>query len=213
MALTRDEIAAASARLGVAEAALRAVLHVEARGSGFTHHRGQSVAVVLFEAHHFYRLSGRHPVSRDYPYLASRRWDKGLYNLAGRAVGPHEDRQRVRLEKAAALDVCYRTDSDELARAAHESCSWGLGQVMGSHWGALGYESVWDFVAHMERSEADQLDAMLRYVEAFHAADAMRAGGQTADSWRSFAARYNGAGYESNGYHRLIANAFNRFAK
>ena len=78
MALTRDEISAASARLGVAEAALRAVLHVEARGRGFTHHKGQMVAVVLFEPHHFYNRSGRHPVSRDYPYLSSPRWNRSL---------------------------------------------------------------------------------------------------------------------------------------
>ena len=78
---------------------------------------------------------------------------------------------------------------------------------MGFHWKALGYRSVLDFVAHMRRSEDDQLDAMARYIKSNRLDGALRR-----HDWARFARGYNGAGYKSNRYDEKLANAYNAFS-
>ena len=93
------------------------------------------------------------------------------------------------------------------ARPAYESASWGLGQVMGFHWKALGYDSVYDFVALMRRSEDDQLEAMARYIERFGLVEPLR----RAD-WPEFARRYNGKNYKENNYDKRLQDAHHAFS-
>ena len=156
--ITPDQIKAAAQALDVPVAALKAVMEVECRGSGFN---ADGTPVILFERHIFYRQ------------LLS----KGLNGLAQRAVKERPDlcnpvmggygpasSQHGRLAAATLYDRA----------CALEAASWGLGQVMGYHWSNLGYPTLQLFINAMYRSEADQLGALSRFIRQNGLTDAMR---------------------------------------
>lgn len=88
------------------------------------------------------------------------------------------------------------------------ACSWGLFQIMGYHWQALGYASAEDFQMAMFNNEGHQLDAFVRYVQNDPALlKALRA-----RKWADFAHRYNGPAYAENSYDAKLAAAYARFA-
>lgn len=204
------DFAAFVARVGCGTVAhARAVLDVESAGSGFTLHGGVYVPKILFEAHIFYRESGRWPVRKHAPHLSNPKWDKSLYGKTARRVRPGEDRQHVRLSEAVALDDLLGAGG-EVRAAALRSASWGLGQVMGFHAEALGYGDVQRFVTAMYVGEGAQFDAVARYIVSNRLAPALCRGGTSAASWRPLARGYNGAGYAVNRYDELLAAAFVR---
>lgn len=179
----------AAVRLDVPFAAIRAINEVESRGAGFLE---DGRPAILFERHIMYRQ------------LTERRLDADRYAATYPAIvnpkrggylgGPAEHK---RLQQA--MDV----DRD----SAIESTSWGLFQVMGFHWQGLGYASPAEFATHMARSEADQLEAFIRFIEAEKPLlKALRAG-----KWEAFAAGYNGAAYKENLYDIKLARAFDRY--
>lgn len=206
-ALTTRDYAAAAAALGCSPRQIRAVVAVEAAGSGFTTHRGERVPKLLFEPHLFYRNSGAYPVSRVAPHLSRRSWRPGTYNqLGGRRLVRGEDAQHVRLEQAVALDAHFSAGG-AVRDAALASCSWGIGQVLGSHWRSLGYGSLQAFV-NAQYTAAGQLDTFVRFVRANGLADELRrVDGRPANA-RPFARRYNGPAYAVHGYDRRIARAY-----
>ena len=87
--------------------------------------------------------------------------------------------------------------------SALESCSWGIGQVMGYHWYNLGYDSIQDFVNAMYKDEESQLEAMCRYIEINGLVDALKN-----KDWKAFALGYNGKAYAKNNYDTKLANAY-----
>ena len=80
---------------------------------------------------------------------------------------------------------------------------------MGYHWRRLGYSSIDDFVARMENSEADQLDAFVRYV----AADAGLLSALKGRKWAALAKGYNGPDYARNLYDAKLAQAYLKYAE
>lgn len=185
--LTNTDIEAAAAALRCSVRHIRALLAVESGGASFG---PEGRPVILFEPHIFHRRTdGRFsPSSFSYP-----KWDRTRYPKT----------QQARWEQMA--DAAARNRD-----AALESASWGLFQVMGYHWKALGYASAASFAESMKAGEAAQLHAMVNYVKAFGLDDELRAGGMNADSWRAFARGYNGAGYAQNRYHELLAREMAR---
>jgi hypothetical protein len=93
------------------------------------------------------------------------------------------------------------------ADAAHESASWGAFQIMGYHWKALDYSSIDDFVSRMHRSEADHLDAFVRFI----AADTALLSALKGKKWAAFAKGYNGPDYARNLYDAKLAQAYARY--
>lgn len=158
---------------------------------GFIH--GDRLAKILFEAKEFHKRTGGR-FDDSHPNLSSPTWNRGLY-VGGQG-------EYIRLAKAMALDE----------NAALESASVGLFQVMGYHWRALGYASVQDYWAKMQESEANQLDAFVRFVIVNGLADELAQGGASAASWVPFVQRYNGPGYAQNAYHTKAAAEWNRLA-
>jgi len=208
--LTHADYAAAAERIGCSARQLRAVVAVEAAGSGFTTHRGVRVPKILFEPHKFWVHSGAYPVSRVAPHLSRRYWMPGTYNqVGGHVVKAGENRQHIRLEQAVALDERFRADG-LIREAALMSCSWGIGQVLGEHWRSLGYESVQAFVNAQYAGEGEQLDTMARFIVRNGLADDVRRGGSSAASWAGFARGYNGASYRVHNYHGRLAAAYSR---
>lgn len=190
------DFAAAASALGIELATLKAVYKVESGGKGFV---GTEVKI-LFEGHVFWqrlKLLGQRPEALQpgnedilYP-----KWDKSHY------VGGLGEHRRLARAEAIAND------------AARESASWGLFQIMGYHWQALGYESVNEFVDLMGRHERDQLEAFCRFVR--HKKD--RSGRSLAElliakDWASFAYSYNGAGYRQNAYDDKLRELYRKFS-
>ena len=166
---------------------LRAVLAVESAGRGLLIKETRPARPkILFEAHHFYRLTPL-PVSRTRPDLSSRRWNRSLYK-GGSA-------EWDRLRDAADFDL----------RNALKSASWGLGQVMGFNFAAAGCKSPEQLVLECFTGEPAQLRHMLTFIANNDLMPHLRAG-----RWASFAKGYNGAGYRANRYDDKLAAAARR---
>jgi peptidoglycan hydrolase-like protein with peptidoglycan-binding domain len=176
--LHRDGLTAAAAHVGVDPAALWTVVVVETSGCGFLPDRRPCI---LFERHIFSTRTGRrfdaaHP---------------GISGLAG-GYGQPGAHQYGRLEEAIACD----------RRAALESASWGLGQIMGFNAGLAGFRDAEEMVSEMMRSENEQILAMASFMRA----TGMHVALQSRD-WTNFARRYNGPGFATNRYDEKLAAA------
>lgn len=196
--LKHADLVKASQRLGVPVAAVYALNEVESQGRGFL---DNGKPVILYERHIMYRqLQVTRAPEDDQEQLRQRADDlakqaPALVNpKAGGYIGGTSEHQR--LAQARQIDeVC-----------ALESASWGAFQVMGFHWKRLGYASVHDFVAAMVRSEADQLEAFVRFIET----DASLLKALKGLKWATVAKLYNGPDYQRNLYDVKLERAFER---
>lgn len=189
--LTNEQIKDLANKHGIEYACLKAVVEVEASGKGFI----GDLPKILYEPHIMYRLltkknyiTIRNNLMKAHPNLCYPRW--GTYKYGAESI------QHRRLEVASQ----YNRDT------ALESCSWGLGQVMGYHWKSLGYESLQAFINDMYESEAKQLEAMIRFIKVNGLLLALKN-----KDWVKFARGYNGAGYAKNKYHIKLANAYAKY--
>lgn len=189
--LTNEQIKDLANKHGIEYACLKAVVEVEASGKGFI----DDLPKILYEPHIMHRLltkknyiTIRNNLMKAHPNLCYPRW--GTYKYGAESI------QHRRLEVASQ----YNRDT------ALESCSWGLGQVMGYHWKSLGYESLQAFINDMYESEAKQLEAMIRFIKVNGLLLALKN-----KDWVKFARGYNGAGYAKNKYHIKLANAYAKY--
>ncbi|PIK79927.1 MULTISPECIES: N-acetylmuramidase domain-containing protein [unclassified Pseudomonas] len=196
--LKHSDLVQAAARLGVPVAAVYALNEVESKGRGFL---DNGKPVILYERHvMFDRLQLVRSSDDDQEQLHQRaeQLAKQAPNLvnpkAGGYIGGSAEHQR--LAQARQLDEV----------SALESASWGGFQVMGYHWQRLGYSSVHDFVASMNRSEADHLEVFVRFIEA----DANLLKALKAQKWATVAKLYNGPNYQRNLYDVKLERAFER---
>ena len=189
--LTNEQIKDLANKHGIEYAGLKAVVEVEASGKGFI----GDVPKILYEPHIMHRLltkknyiTIRNNLMKAHPNLCYPRW--GTYKYGAESI------QHRRLEIASQ----FNRDT------ALESCSWGLGQVMGFHWKSLGYESLQAFINDMYESEAKQLEAMIRFIKVNGLLLALKG-----KDWVKFARGYNGSGYAKNKYHIKLANAYAKY--
>lgn len=183
--LTLHGINMARSRLGVDAPALWAVLTVETSGCGFLPDRRPKI---LFERHWFSRLT-EHCFDAQAPDISHPR--AGGYGSSGAF-------QYERLDKAMALD----------RRAALESTSWGLAQVMGFNATKVGYADVEALVTAAQASEDDQLDAMVGFVLQADIARYLRR-----LDWSKFAFHYNGADFQKNRYDEKLDLCHKRYVQ
>ena len=188
--LTHAAIEAAAAALDVEVAVILAVTEVESAGDGFL---VDGRPKILFERHIMYKqLKGddydADGLAAQYPNLVNQ-------TRGGYAGGSAE---HARFRSACGIDQT----------CAIEAASWGMFQIMGFHWQTLGYASAEDFMTCMQQSEAEQLDAFVRFIKAdpaLHKALKSR-------KWAEFAKLYNGPAYKENSYDAKLAAAFTRHA-
>ncbi len=161
---------------------LWAVIRVETSGAGYFKNRQPKI---LYERHIFHaRTNGRFDAQAP-----------GVSNSkAGGYTGGASEYQR--LAQAVALE----------RKAALESASWGLGQVMGFNASSAGFANVEDLVRAMCESEDRQFGAMLAFID--HEG---LAGFLQAQDWRKFARRYNGPAFEKNKYDVKLKDAHAEF--
>lgn len=189
--LNNAQIRTAAEKAGLPYAGLKAVIEVECRSSGFF---STGEPAILFERHIFWRRLGlikwftmRLKIMALHPRVCNK--------LTG-GYGEYTEQH-----KKMAIAVSYNRD------AALESASYGIGQVMGYHWEALGYPSLQAFINDMYESEAKQLEAMLRYIKVNNLTGALKRG-----DWTAFAKGYNGKDYKKNNYDEKLRQAHRKFS-
>lgn len=180
--LTKKDFDRAAKALGCDLAAVKAVVRVESKGEGFL---ASGEPVILFERHIMNRLlRNKGIIVRDQPEIINP--TPGGYR-GGEA-------EHARLQRAAAVD----------RDVALQSCSWGLFQIMGFHWKALGYKTLQAFINDMYKSESKQLDAFVKFIlinPTLHRALKVR-------NWEVFARGYNGPTYKRNNYDSKLAQEY-----
>ncbi|MFC3724421.1 N-acetylmuramidase domain-containing protein [Neoaquamicrobium sediminum] len=167
-----------------------AVIEVESAGHTYTVIDGRKEPLIRWEGHYFDKLVD--PKKREQARKAG---------LASPKVGGIKN-PSSQAKRYAMLHRAMQIDRD----AAIMSCSWGVGQVMGSHWKTLGYKSAVDFYNKVSENVIGQVDAMFRYIVKFGLVDEL----QRYD-WAGFARGYNGPLYAKYGYHTKLERAFSRY--
>jgi hypothetical protein len=186
--LTMDDLEAIADSAGIELAALRAVVAVEAAGSGFD---SDGRPKILYEPHIFWRLldeEDRQDAMDEelaYPKWGMKPYPKG------------SDAQYERLTDAMEYDQS----------AALQSCSWGMGQVMGGNYKVAGYANVESMVLACMESEANQVEMMVNFIKGNRLLAALQS-----HDWAAFAKGYNGPGYAKNAYDVKLAEAYERFS-
>lgn len=172
-------------------ASLLAVISVESGGKIFTNIGGKLEPVIRFEGHYFYRLLPK-----------AKRNIAVTKGLAHRRVGYIKNSYSQKL-RWQFLNKCIALDRD----AALQSTSWGVGQVMGSHWRWLGYASVDAMISDVRRGIGGQAELMVRFIKKANLERFI----ETKD-WPAFARSYNGPGYKKHKYDVKIAKAYKQYA-
>ncbi|MEJ6782368.1 N-acetylmuramidase domain-containing protein [Aminobacter sp. Piv2-1] len=186
---TAAEIDKAAREFGIEGAALLAIAEIESGGQVFARIDGRKEPLIRFEGHYFdRRLSGERQARARAAGLAS--------PTAGEVANPRGQAARWQMvERAAAID----------RRAAYESTSWGLGQVMGAHWQWLGFGDVDGLVTEARSGAAGQARLMARYIDKAGLTEALNR-----HDWEAVGHGYNGPGFRKNGYHIKLAEAYQR---
>lgn len=186
MGLEQKDYEDAAVRLDCDVSAIRAVVAVESRGTGFD---PEGFPLTLFEGHWFHKLTaGKYTAS--HPTISYRSWTRAHYGRSWRE-------EKKRLELATSLD----------REAALQSASWGLFQIMGANYRECGFDSVQEFVNGMIlQGESGQLNAFVEFVLSKNLAGFLRN-----RDWAGFAKRYNGPQYYVNKYDTKLASAYNKF--
>lgn len=194
--LSESDLVKAADKLDIELAAIKAVNEVESRGSGFLN----NFPKILFERHVFWKRLKKHGLDPE-------QYSQDNANILQKSYGGYKGgvREIARLEKAKVIHES----------AALESASWGLFQIMGYHWKTLDYSSVEDFMRCMMMSEAEQLEAFVRFIQHNRLDKWLRLkAGQTSlelENFEKFAYRYNGPAYLRNSYHTKMFSAYKKY--
>lgn len=189
--LQLNDLQQAADTLAVPLASIQAINEVESRGQGFL---VDGRPVILFERHIMYRQLKARDI--DVTSLVLRYPNIVNAQRGGYLGGAAEHR---RLEMAKMLD----------ASCAIAATSWGCFQIMGWHWQRLGYVSAQKFVEAMHESEAQQLNAFVRFIKI----DSWLYQALKKQDWAEFARLYNGPAYKENQYDMKLAQAYTRYKK
>jgi hypothetical protein len=181
-AITSDGLANVADTLGVRAPEIWTVFSVETKGCGFLPDRRPPI---LLERHIFSRLTNRRFDLRDCSNPAP-----GGYGASGAA-------QYDRLAQAIALN----------RDAALQSCSWGLGQIMGKNYAMLGFAGVEDMVTAMCDTEDAQLLGFAAFLKSSGLDAQLRA-----HNWPKLARGYNGPNFAINKYDEKLGAAFEKFS-
>jgi hypothetical protein len=180
--LTSAGIAAAADGMSVGVQEVWTVLGVETSGCGFLPDRRPEI---LYERHIFHQLTGG-------------RFDDGnLSDPTRGGYGAGGAHQYERLTAAISLD----------REAALKSTSWGLGQVLGNNFNAVGFLDVEQMVQAMSDSEDAQLAAVRAFILRNHLDRALKT-----HDWASFARGYNGPAFATNHYDVRLRGEFQKLS-
>jgi hypothetical protein len=172
----------AASILNVGVEKIRTIAAVETTGAAFS----EGKPTILFEGHRFSSATA-HRFDASYPAISYPVWDRSKYPRT----------QTGRYQQLAEA-VCLNVD------AGFASASYGGFQILGENFARCGYRSSWAFAWAMSQSEADQLEAFVRFVQS----DAVLLAALRAGDWAKVAARYNGSAYALNQYDKKLAQRY-----
>jgi hypothetical protein len=186
----RAAIGQIAKRIGVEPAALLAVAEIESAGRPFAMVDGRPMPLIRWECHYFHRLL---PNELKPEGVAARL----AHPRAGAIPNPNSQAARYQmLKRGMAIHE----------EAAIGSCSWGLGQVMGSHWRSLGYSSAQHLMKTACSGIPGQTELMARFIQKNGLTNNLRQ-----KNWKAFARAYNGPAYRQNRYDEKMARAYIRY--
>lgn len=170
--------------------AVAAVIQVESDGVVFV--KGSRLPLIRWEGHYFFRLLNK--------VDQAQALSEGLASKeAGRVRNPRDPAERYRLlRKAVQIN----------AEAAYASVSFGVGQIMGANFRALGYSSASRMYADATCGFGKQLIQLIKFLRWKNLIAELNR-----KDWRAFARGYNGPMYELNGYHIKLARAYDELSK
>lgn len=205
MNLTRNQVTDIAKTIGVSYAAFMAFIEVESNGKGFVNGK----IVLQFEPSYFKKT-----------YAA---WRKATANTVwlNNGVG----NQTVEWK---AFNDAYNVNAD----AAMQSCSIGMGQIMGYHFKRLGFKTVgemWDFAKGYDcitktydnnRGEYNQVILIARFIKTDPVLlKTLQKPKLTMSDFDTIAKRYNGAYYKElavkigrEPYDKSMFRAYNKYA-
>jgi len=177
-------------------AALLAVVQVESAGKPYNA-ADTNYPIFLFERHIFYR-----ELSKLSPSQLAEAVRQGLANKTWQRTTQYLD-QNTAAKRIAILQRATAIHKE----AAYRSCSWGVGQIMGFNFAALGFPTAVMMVEFMQRGkQTAQIDCMVRFIKSKNLIRHINA-----HNWASFANAYNGAGYAQNQYDTKMAIAYKQW--
>ena len=190
--LSENDLQQAAIDLGVDMACIHAIKTVESKGLGFL---DDGRPKILYERHVMRRRLKKNGIGK----IAINNAETNFPDIVNSQPGGYKGgiRAHYRLSLAKTIDES----------SALESCSWGLFQIMGYHWQALGYKNVVEFVELLHKNEGNHWQAFTRFVtadKALHKA-------LKAKNWAEFARRYNGPAYKKNRYDIKLATAYSNY--
>lgn len=183
-------------------ACLLALTQVETGGKGGFLPDGR--VRILFERHILFKrliVRGLNPVplAKDHPELCGRIWDPKAYPYGGEAY------QWTRVDTVVQWARNHEQATDSYLKAAWESCSWGLFQLLGMNYAAAGFPDVIAFANAMKAGEGQQVGAALHWMDHTGILAPLRA-----KNWDAVAERYNGTGQVAY-YASRLAEAYEHF--
>lgn len=194
-AITPGEVAMVAQSIGVSEAQVRAVAKVESSGGGYLL---SGHPKILWERHWLFKRIGRSLSATSVAGALVAAPQMGGYTLDADRDGINDSWEK--LIEACAVDPV----------AAFESASWGKFQIMGGHWKALGYPSVFDFAWSMRESELGHYRALAAFIKANGLVPALKAVSEKPATNERFARGYNGPAWRKNDYAFKLAQAMRR---
>ncbi len=196
-AITPGEVAMIARELGAREAQVRAVAKVESASGGFL---PSGHPKILWERHWFWRRL-KVKIGSALPGQWIAHPDPGGYTLDADRDGINDSWEKL-------IEGCAHDPV-----AAFESASWGKFQIMGGHWKALGYPSVFAFAWSMRESELGHYRALAAFIKANGLVRAVQAISAQSVTNEAFARGYNGPAWRKNDYAFKLAQAMRRFER
>ena len=175
-------LASIAQKLGVHAVEIWTVLTIETSGCGYMPDRRPEI---LYERHIFHRLT------------------KGKYDdgdISDPTAGGYGQSGAHQYDRLALAIAKNRT-------AALQSCSWGIGQIMGENYALAGFSDVEHMVAAISESEDHQLAAMANFLVGSRLDIALRS-----RDWASFARGYNGPNYAIHRYDIRLNAEFQKYS-
>lgn len=186
--ITANDIAAQAVAYNIELAALRAVMAVESRNSGYDSKRRP---IILFEPHVFYRnLSGWQRDQAVRARLAYKSWGQQPYPSGS-------DAQYKRLAEAIKINE----------EAAFRCVSVGMGQVLGENYKAAGCKSAKEMFEQAKVSEVNQLKHIIGFIISKGLRDELNR-----HDWEGFARVYNGRGQVQK-YAKWLDREYKKWAR
>jgi peptidoglycan hydrolase-like protein with peptidoglycan-binding domain len=195
---TEAAIARLSAVHGMEAAGLMAFVETESAEVTSALVDGRNEPLIRYEGHYFFRLIGEGLPDKEREALREKAVAAKLASPSSGGVpnpASQQDRWDKLLRPAMAMDV----------DAALESCSYGIGQVMGANWKMLGFGSTQEFINTARAGIEGQIELMVRFIEKSGLKGAL-----AAHDWTHLAAGYNGPSYRKNAYDVKLAEAYHR---